>query len=67
MKRRRPKVSSVGLTNQEYIMILKSCGMCTKKWTYAKIKKFDILRRGIIYHKYLPKKQAKVLTEKLYA
>ena len=30
-----------GLTKDEYIGLLKECGMCTKKWTYAKIKMFN--------------------------
>ena len=30
-----------GLTKEEYIGLLKECGMCTKKWTYAKQKQFD--------------------------
>ena len=28
------------LTKKEYIELLKECGMCTKKWTLAKRKKF---------------------------
>lgn len=34
-----------GLTKEEYIGLLKECGMCTKKWTYAKQKQFDERRK----------------------
>lgn len=37
-----------GLTKKEYIGLLKECGMCTKKWTYAKQKQFDERRREIL-------------------
>lgn len=29
-----------GLTRKEYFELLKECGMCTKKWTKAKKKRF---------------------------
>lgn len=34
-------MSYLGLTKEEYINLLKLCGMCTKKWTYAKWKEFN--------------------------
>ena len=37
-----------GLIKDEYIDLLKECGMCTKKWTYAKIKMFNEKRLEII-------------------
>lgn len=37
-----------GLTKEEYISLLKECGMCTKKWTLAKRKQFDERRKEII-------------------
>ena len=37
-----------GLTKEEYIGLLKECGMCTKKWTYAKQKQFDERRKEIL-------------------
>lgn len=29
-------MNTYGLTKEEYISLLKECGMCTKKWTIAK-------------------------------
>lgn len=40
-----------GLTKEEYIGLLKECGMCTKKWTYAKQKQFDERRKEILKKK----------------
>lgn len=37
-----------GLTKKEYIKLLKECGMCTKKWTNAKLKLFHERRLQII-------------------
>lgn len=37
-----------GLTKEEYIELLKECGMCTKKWTYSKLKHFHKRRIEII-------------------
>lgn len=41
-------MNTYGLTKDEYIGLLKECGMCTKKWTYAKIKMFHEKRLEII-------------------
>lgn len=41
-----------GLTEEEYIHILKECGMCTKKWTLAKRKMFEEKRAELIEKKY---------------
>ena len=40
-----------GLTKEEYISLLKECGMCTKKWTRSKLKQFNKLRLEIINSK----------------
>lgn len=40
-----------GLTKEEYIGLLKECGMCTKKWTLAKRKQFDEKRRELLKNK----------------
>ena len=45
-----------GLTKDEYIGLLKECGMCTKKWTYAKIKTFNEKRLEIIKNRKNKKK-----------
>ena len=37
-----------GLTKEEYINLLKELGMCTKKWTYAKMIAFNKRRLEII-------------------
>lgn len=37
-----------GLTKEEYIRLLKECGMCTKKWTLSKLKQFNKLRLEVI-------------------
>lgn len=37
-----------GLTKEEYIGLLKECGMCTKKWTLSKMKQFDERRKEIL-------------------
>lgn len=37
-----------GLTKEEYINLLKECGMCTKKWTLSKRKEFHKKRVEII-------------------
>lgn len=37
-----------GLTKIEYINLIKECGMCTKKWTPAKMKMFNEERKKII-------------------
>lgn len=40
-----------GLTKEEYINLLKECGMCTKKWTYSKWKQFNEKRLQILHSK----------------
>lgn len=45
-----------GLTKEEYIELLKECGMCTKKWTLSKLKQFNQRRLEIIHSR---KKQKK--------
>lgn len=40
--------NTFGLTKDEYISVLKECGMCTKKWTRSKIKMFHEKRLEII-------------------
>lgn len=45
-----------GLTKDEYISLLKECNMCTKKWTYAKIKMFNEKRLEIIKNRKNKKK-----------
>lgn len=37
-----------GLTKNEYIELLKECGMCTKKWNLSKVKQFHKRRLEII-------------------
>jgi hypothetical protein len=37
-----------GLTKDEYIRLLKECGMCTKKWTLSKIKQFNKRKLEVI-------------------
>ena len=46
----------MGLTKEEYIELLKECGMCTKKWTYAKRKQFNEKRLEILHSKNSKKK-----------
>ena len=41
-------MNTYGLTKEEYIELLKECGMCTKKWTLAKRKEFDKRRLEIL-------------------
>lgn len=36
------------LTKDEYISLLKECGMCTKKWTLSKVKQFNKRRLEVI-------------------
>ena len=36
------------LTKDEYIRLLKECGMCTKKWTLSKIKQFNKRKLEVI-------------------
>ena len=38
-----------GLTKKEHTELLKECGMCTKKWTLAKIKQFEERRLEILH------------------
>lgn len=45
------KVNRYGLTTKEYKELLKECGMCTKKWTIAKLKEFHTKRLEIINSK----------------
>lgn len=40
--------NTFGLTKEEYIAAIKECGMCTKKWTPAKMKQFEEVRKRII-------------------
>ena len=40
-----------GLTKEEYIGLLKECGMCTKKWTYAKRKQYDEKKKELLQSK----------------
>lgn len=49
-------MNTYGLTKEEYINLLKECGMCTKKWTYAKWKHFNERRLEIIHSKNAKKK-----------
>lgn len=49
-------MNTYGLTKNEYINLLKECGMCTKKWTYAKIKMFHEKRLEIIKNRKNKKK-----------
>lgn len=46
-----------GLTKEEHIELLKECGMCTKKWTVAKMKQYDEKRREILEKKHKSKKK----------
>lgn len=43
-----PNSIASGLTRKEYIDILKECGMCTKKWTIAKLKAFHQRKEEVI-------------------
>ncbi len=49
-----------GLIKKEYIGLLKECGMCTKKWTLAKQRKFEERRRELINDKYRKRKHKKL-------
>lgn len=49
-------MNTYGLTKNEYIDLLKECGMCTKKWTNAKIKMFHEKRLEIIKNRKNKKK-----------
>ncbi len=49
-------MNTYGLTKDEYIGLLKECGMCTKKWTYAKMKMFHEKRLEIIKNRKNKKK-----------
>ena len=46
------KLKKGGLTEEEYLNLLKECGMCTKKWTLAKKIKFEEKRQEILEKKY---------------
>lgn len=50
-------MNTYGLTKEEYISLLKECGMCTKKWTIAKWKMFNEKRLELLHNK---KKRRKV-------
>lgn len=41
-------MNTYGLTKQEYINLLKDCGMCTKKWTRSKMIQFEKGRKEIL-------------------
>lgn len=45
------KVNTYGLTNEEYIALLKECNMDTKKWTLSRWKEFNKKRLEILYKK----------------
>lgn len=45
-----------GLTKEEYTGLLKECGMCTKKWTLSKMKRFNERRLEIIHNRQKKKK-----------
>lgn len=49
-------MNTYGLTKDEYIDLLKECGMCTKKWTRSKKKDFDKKRLEIINNRKKKKK-----------
>lgn len=44
-------MNTYGLAKEEYINLLKECGMCTKKRTLSKWKKFNERRLEIIHSK----------------
>ena len=46
---------------QEYISLLKECGMCTKKWTIAKWKMFNEKRLELLCNK---KKKKSIFSKK---
>jgi len=48
-----------GLTKEEYIGLLKECGMCTKKWTLSKMKDFEEKRKELIEDKKRRKRNRK--------
>lgn len=43
------KINRYGLTNDEYINLIKECSMTTKKWTLSKLKEFHTKRLEIIH------------------
>lgn len=49
-------MNTFGLTKEEYIECIKECGMCTKKWTPAKMKEFHKRRLEIIANRKKGKK-----------
>ncbi len=53
----KEKMYCYGLTKEEYISLLKECGMCTKKWTISKLKEFNKKRIDLINKKYKKKKR----------
>lgn len=48
-----------GLTKEEYIGLLKECGMCTKKWTRSKVIQFKKKAQEIIANRKKNKKKDK--------
>lgn len=46
-----------GLTKEEYINLLKECGMCTKKWTHSKYKQFEERRKEVVKKKYIKRRR----------
>lgn len=56
-------MNTYGLTKEEYINLLKECGMCTKKWTLSKWKKFNERRLEIIHNK--QKKKRNIFRKKV--
>ena len=52
----KEKMYRYGLTKEEYISLLKECGMCTKKWTLSKLKEFHKKRVKLINKKFKKKK-----------
>ena len=49
-------MNTYGLTKDEYINLIKECGMCTKKWTRSKLKDFNKKRLEIIHNRKKKKK-----------
>ena len=54
-------MNTYGLTKEEYISLLKECGMCTKKWTIAKWKTFNEKRLELLCNK---KKKKSIFSKK---
>lgn len=54
-------MNTYGLTKEEYISLLKECGMCTKKWTIAKWKMFNEKRLKLLRNK---KKKKSIFSKK---